>query len=82
MKKAMLYEGLDNKKVHCFLCNQHCRIPDSKFGFCGVRQNRDGVLYTHAYGEVISARLLSRRSREISCSEFALILFIIGRIAF
>ena len=57
MKKAMLYEGLDNKKVHCFLCNQHCRIPDSKFGFCGVRQNRDGVLYTHAYGEVISANI-------------------------
>ena len=39
MKKAMLYEGLDNNKVHCFLCNQHCRIPDSKFGFCGIQGN-------------------------------------------
>jgi pyruvate formate lyase activating enzyme len=57
MREAMLYEALDNKRVHCFLCNHHCKINDSKFGFCGVRQNRDGVLYTHAYGEVISANV-------------------------
>jgi pyruvate formate lyase activating enzyme len=53
--EARLYEILDDKKVHCYLCNHHCRIKDSKFGFCGVRQNRGGKLYTHAYGEAIAA---------------------------
>jgi pyruvate formate lyase activating enzyme len=57
IREAMLYEDLDNKKVHCFLCNHHCKISDTKFGFCGVRQNRDGALYTHAYGEFISANV-------------------------
>ena len=38
-------------------CNHRCRIADSKFGFCGVRENRNGKLYTHAYGEVIAANV-------------------------
>jgi len=57
MKEALLYEKLENKLVHCFLCSHHCRITDKKFGFCGVRQNIDGVLYTHAYGKVIAAHI-------------------------
>jgi pyruvate formate lyase activating enzyme len=51
---AKLYKILDDKKVHCHLCNHHCRIKDSKFGFCGVRQNRGGKLYPHVYGESIA----------------------------
>lgn len=54
-KEAVLFERLENKVIHCFLCSHHCRIADQKFGFCGVRQNIDGVLYTFAYGEVIAA---------------------------
>lgn len=50
MREALLYEKLDNKLVHCYLCNHHCKIADKKFGFCGVRQNLDGVLYSHVYG--------------------------------
>jgi len=57
MKEALLYEKLENNKVHCFLCAHHCRIADKNFGFCGVRQNIDGILYTHAYGKVIAANL-------------------------
>jgi pyruvate formate lyase activating enzyme len=56
-KEAMLYEPLSKGKVHCYLCNHHCRIPDSKYGKCGVRQNQGGTLYTHAYGEVIAAHV-------------------------
>lgn len=56
-KEALLYEKLSGNLVHCFLCNQHCRIADGKFGFCGVRQNLDGSLYTYAYGEVIAAHV-------------------------
>ena len=57
MKEALLYKKLDKTKVHCFLCAHHCRITDGKFGFCGVRQNIDGVLYTHAYGKVIASHI-------------------------
>ncbi|UCG35907.1 MAG: radical SAM protein, partial [Candidatus Omnitrophota bacterium] len=53
-KEAMLYEKMADNKVHCFLCSHQCKISSSNYGFCGVRQNIDGTLYTHAYGEVIA----------------------------
>ncbi len=56
-KEAMFYKTLHDKEVECFLCNHKCRIAPSKFGFCGVRQNREGILYTHVYGEVIAANV-------------------------
>lgn len=56
-KEALLYQKLDNKHVQCNLCAHRCKVADSKFGFCGVRQNIDGTLYTHAYGEVIAAHI-------------------------
>ncbi len=56
-KEAALYEALGNKTVHCFLCAHECRIQDSKFGFCGVRRNRNGKLYTLVYNEPIAAHL-------------------------
>jgi pyruvate formate lyase activating enzyme len=57
MKEALLYEKLKDKLVHCYLCSHHCRIADNKFGFCGVRQNMDGQLYTYAYGGVIAVHV-------------------------
>jgi pyruvate formate lyase activating enzyme len=57
IKEAMLYESVESGKLHCFLCNHHCKIKVSKYGICGVRQNRGGKLYTHAYGEAISANI-------------------------
>ncbi len=57
MKEALLYEKLENNLVHCYLCAHHCRIADKKFGFCGVRQNQGGTLYTYTYGDVISAHI-------------------------
>jgi pyruvate formate lyase activating enzyme len=56
-KEAMLYEPAKDGKVHCFLCNHHCKIANSKFGFCGVRENRGGTLVTYAYGKVIAANV-------------------------
>lgn len=49
----MLYERLKDKRVYCCLCGHHCKIPESKYGFCGVRQNIDGRLYTLVYADVI-----------------------------
>ena len=55
-KEAMLYEKLENNRVHCYLCAHQCKIPPTQFGICGVRQNVDGKLYTLVYGDVIAAQ--------------------------
>jgi len=57
LKEARLYDSLKDKYVFCRLCNHNCRIAPDKFGICGVRQNRDGKLYTHVYGELIAANV-------------------------
>jgi pyruvate formate lyase activating enzyme len=56
-KHAMLYIELKDKKVHCNLCTHRCKIAESKFGICGVRQNINGELYTHVYGKVIASHV-------------------------
>ena len=53
-KEALLYEKLGEKSVRCYLCNHRCKIADQEFGFCRVRQNIDGLLYTHVYGNLIA----------------------------
>lgn len=57
LKEALLYKKLEDRKVHCFLCSHHCTIPDGKFGICRVRENKEGILYTHAYGELIAQNI-------------------------
>ncbi|MCX5714574.1 MAG: AmmeMemoRadiSam system radical SAM enzyme [Candidatus Omnitrophica bacterium] len=47
MTEALLYERLEDNK-------DHCRIFPNKWGFCGVRQNIDGTLYTHVFGKPIA----------------------------
>jgi pyruvate formate lyase activating enzyme len=54
---ALLYEKISPNLLHCYLCNQQCRIQDTHFGFCGVRQNIKGELITHSYGNVIASHL-------------------------
>jgi pyruvate formate lyase activating enzyme len=57
LKEAMLYKKMEGDKVSCFLCSHRCRIPNGKFGICSVRENRGGVLFTHAYGELIAQHI-------------------------
>ena len=54
MKQAMFWEGIGNDRVLCLLCPQKCVIADGKRGFCRVRQNNGGVLYTVNYAQVSS----------------------------
>lgn len=56
-KEALFYERLPKDFVQCYLCNQRCKIAESKYGFCGVRQNIGGRLYTQVYGEVIASHV-------------------------
>jgi pyruvate formate lyase activating enzyme len=44
-------------RVHCFLCAHHCRIDPGDVGRCGVRENREGVLYTLVYGCPVSTAI-------------------------
>lgn len=53
----MLYEKLEDSKVQCRLCSHRCVIASGKRGFCAIRENRDGILYTLNYA-VVSAEAL------------------------
>jgi pyruvate formate lyase activating enzyme len=55
LKEAMLYEQLTDNKVKCNLCARHCTIPEGQVGFCLVRKNEKGRLYSLVYGKACSA---------------------------
>jgi pyruvate formate lyase activating enzyme len=57
MKEALFYKDLGAKTVQCFLCPHFCRIKDGQTGFCGVRTNKGGKLFTANYGRVSSLAL-------------------------
>jgi pyruvate formate lyase activating enzyme len=50
----MLYDRLDGNKVRCRLCSHACIIGEGKSGFCRVRRNIEGTLYSMVYGETIA----------------------------
>ncbi|MEX2720041.1 MAG: AmmeMemoRadiSam system radical SAM enzyme [Candidatus Wukongarchaeota archaeon] len=55
MYEARFWEPLEDKIVRCTLCPQYCKIREGKRGFCGVRENKEGKLYTLNYGLISSA---------------------------
>ena len=55
LHEAMLYERLENKKVKCNLCGRRCIISDGGTGFCLVRKNEGGTLFSLVYAKAISA---------------------------
>jgi pyruvate formate lyase activating enzyme len=44
------WEAEAGNRVHCFLCPRHCHIHDGQSGFCFIRVNRGGKLYSLGYG--------------------------------
>lgn len=52
--EALFYRKLDGNKVHCYLCARHCKIPEGVIGFCGVRKNIGGKLYSLNYGRLVA----------------------------
>ena len=54
MKEASYFEEMENKSVKCILCPHNCIILNGKSGFCKVRKNINGRLYSLNY-RVISA---------------------------
>ena len=44
--EARWYEKIPHKKVKCTLCPRECVVDDRERGYCGVRENWDGIYYT------------------------------------
>jgi len=54
MHEAMLYEKLPGSRVRCGTCQWHCNISPSRFGFCHMYRNVEGVLRNISYAQVSS----------------------------
>jgi pyruvate formate lyase activating enzyme len=48
---AKWWEPTDNDKILCTLCPRYCKIGEGQPGFCFIRQNHDGKLYSIGYGK-------------------------------
>ena len=46
IREARYYEKLPHKKIRCTLCPRECVIDERERGYCGVRENREGIYYT------------------------------------
>jgi pyruvate formate lyase activating enzyme len=55
LHEAILYAKEKENIVKCFLCARRCIIADGAPGFCLVRKNQGGTLYTLNYGKIVSA---------------------------
>ncbi len=55
-KIAMFWKRMDSV-VKCSLCYRMCTIKEGKRGFCGVRINRNGTLYSLVYGKITAANI-------------------------
>jgi len=54
MKEALYYQKMEDNRVHCLLCPQDCVIAEGKRGFCKVRVNRGGTLYSENYNQAMA----------------------------
>ncbi|MEM4348477.1 MAG: AmmeMemoRadiSam system radical SAM enzyme [Candidatus Anstonellaceae archaeon] len=54
MKEAQLYRKMPQKAVLCFLCQRRCYIKEGQLGFCLVRKNTGGKLYSLNWGKCVS----------------------------
>ncbi|MDD5728021.1 MAG: AmmeMemoRadiSam system radical SAM enzyme [Victivallales bacterium] len=57
MKIACWWETADNNKVKCRLCPRNCVIAPGRSGFCAVRKNIDGKLYSLSYGKPVALNI-------------------------
>lgn len=48
--KAWLSKELDDGRILCEACNQHCKLHENEYGLCGVRKVENGKLCLLVYG--------------------------------
>jgi pyruvate formate lyase activating enzyme len=51
MKLAKWWEPAEKNKILCTLCPRYCKIGEGQPGFCYIRQNIKGKLYSIGYGK-------------------------------
>ena len=51
LHEANWWEAEPGGRVHCYLCPRHCHIHSGQAGFCFIRVNREGKLYSLGYGQ-------------------------------
>ena len=54
---AKFWEPLDEGRVRCNLCRFHCVIAEGRRGRCGVREDREGELFSLVYGLTIAENI-------------------------
>lgn len=47
----------EDDAIRCQLCPRKCRIPEDKNGYCGIRRNIRGQLYSLAYGRPVALQV-------------------------
>ena len=57
MKEAALYEKIGSSAVRCKLCRHFCKIDNGDRGFCGVRENREGTLFSLVHDKLVSTNV-------------------------
>jgi len=57
LREAMLYEQLPGNQVRCDLCGRRCTVAEGSVGFCRVRRNEGGRLYSLVYGRACSVQV-------------------------
>jgi pyruvate formate lyase activating enzyme len=55
--EARYYEKHPDREIECVLCPRNCKLGDKERGYCGVRENRDGIYYTLVYGKVCASNV-------------------------
>ena len=51
MQECLLYKKLKDNKTQCQTCWHYCLIENGQVGRCGVRQNKNGALFSLVYGQ-------------------------------
>ena len=59
LHEALYYQASPkgHGEIECTLCPRRCRVGNLERGYCGVRENREGVYYTLVYGLPCSAHV-------------------------
>lgn len=50
MKEALWWRYEEDRRILCTLCPRYCRMSDGQSGFCFIRKNVGGKLYSLGYG--------------------------------
>lgn len=54
MREALYYKKINESVVQCELCPRKCLIRENQKGYCTVRKNVKGKLYSLVYGKPVS----------------------------